>query len=143
MGNRNFEAFVRDQWSRRRSPDEHPILSDDSAEVSELKRRLDKLRQNYIMSTGLAGECGEVVELLKKNVRDGAKITIPLALELGDVLYYLTRIALEHGLDLEMLQQINQAKLMERRHQRKDKDRELALAETIIDKLRQERMRHD
>ncbi len=39
---------------------------------------------------GLAGEVGEVSELIKKSIRDNAPLDIQkLKLELGDVLWYL------------------------------------------------------
>jgi NTP pyrophosphatase (non-canonical NTP hydrolase) len=61
----------------------------------------------YIMSTGLGGEAGEVLEVLKKGVRDGRRKSDPegykedLVLELGDVLYYAAQIATENGISLE------------------------------------------
>lgn len=54
-----------------------------------------QLRSLFIMTTGLGGEAGEVLEKLKKYVRDGELDKEKLKKELGDVLYYLCRIARE------------------------------------------------
>jgi NTP pyrophosphatase (non-canonical NTP hydrolase) len=94
-----YEDFVREQWSRHRGTGDER----------------DLLRQKFIMATGFAGECGEVVELLKKDVRDGKLDRTNLSLELGDALYYLTRIAIEHGFTLEEIQRRNRVKLLIRR----------------------------
>src|SRR5438128_9987455 len=55
---------------------------------------------------GLAGEAGEVAEHAKKAIRDdGGEISqerrAAMAGELGDVLWYLTQLASELGLQLE------------------------------------------
>jgi NTP pyrophosphatase (non-canonical NTP hydrolase) len=50
-------------------------------------------RDLYVMSVGLGGETGEVLEILKKAVRDDKLVDkVHLTEELGDVLYYLTMI---------------------------------------------------
>lgn len=100
-----YERFVREQWSHRRN----------GAAASTPEQNADPLRQLFIMTTGLAGESGEVVELLKKHVRDGHLDLDDLVLELGDVLYYLTRIGAEFGFTLAEIQERNIAKLMARR----------------------------
>jgi len=69
------------------------------------------LRDLYIMSTGLGGETGEVLELLKKHVRNDRVINTELLLELGDVLHYLTRIAQHFGMSLEQIMEANMMKL--------------------------------
>lgn len=64
---------------------------------------------------GLAGESGEVCELLKK--RHYHKKDIPdseIRDELGDVLWYLSLLAAQHGFDLEAVAQRNIEKLRER-----------------------------
>lgn len=101
-----YERFVADQWTHRRNP-----VAKAAAEPGA-----DLLCQLFIMTTGLAGEAGEVVELLKKHVRDGKLDVDELALELGDVLYYLTRIGQEFGLSLAEIKERNQLKLIARRH---------------------------
>lgn len=97
----DYQQFVVDYWTTRReelTPDKY-----------------EKLRSKFIMTTGLAGECGEVIELLKKEVRDGVLDRDNLALELGDVIYYLTRIIAEHGFTIREIQERNVAKLLDRR----------------------------
>lgn len=74
---------------------------------------------------GLIGEVGEVVELIKKDRRKGVDQNGmsrrkrlsqgDLASELGDVLWYLTRLANENGLVLADIAQGNLDKL-EKRH---------------------------
>lgn len=66
---------------------------------------------------GLAGEAGEVADLVKKAQYTGAKPINPgqLLLELGDVLWYLTAIADQFGFTLEEVMEANIAKL-ELRH---------------------------
>jgi NTP pyrophosphatase (non-canonical NTP hydrolase) len=54
-------------------------------------------RDFRIMELGLAGEVGEVMELLKKHVRDGHMDRKQLKKELGDVAYYWARICSAHG----------------------------------------------
>lgn len=63
---------------------------------------------------GLVGESGEYSEKIKKLIRDG-KLDNELAmLELGDVLFYLTRSAVELGFSLEEVVQRNIDKLTSR-----------------------------
>jgi len=69
---------------------------------------------------GLAGETGEVCEKLKKALRDhGGKIDeerlSEIEKELGDVLWYLSALASELGLELERVAERNLAKLSARR----------------------------
>ena len=58
----------------------------------------DDIKSLAIMTLGLAGETGEVVEPIKKFIRDG---TVPdnemLKKELGDCFYYLCRICKYFG----------------------------------------------
>ena len=68
----------------------------------------------FVMTTGLGGEVGEVLEKLKKLVRDGTYDGEGLARELGDVLFYLTTIARKFGYSLEDIMAINVAKLNDR-----------------------------
>ena len=56
--------------------------------------RVCGFRTLYVITVGLAGEVGDVMELLKKHIRDNTPIDKQhLACELGDVLVYLIRIA--------------------------------------------------
>jgi NTP pyrophosphatase (non-canonical NTP hydrolase) len=68
---------------------------------------------------GLCGEAGEVAEKVKKTLRDdGGVLTAErreaLSRELGDVLWYLSQVATEAGLDLEEIAAENLDKLFSR-----------------------------
>jgi NTP pyrophosphatase (non-canonical NTP hydrolase) len=68
---------------------------------------------------GLAGEAGEVAEHAKKAMRDdGGLVTAErrqaMAKELGDVLWYVSQVASELGLELEEIAQQNLSKLLSR-----------------------------
>lgn len=65
---------------------------------------------------GLCGESGEVAEKVKKVIRDNdgkfsEDVTDAIALELGDVLWYVAQVASELGLDLNHIAQRNIDKL--------------------------------
>lgn len=69
----------------------------------------------YYPVLGLAGEVGEVCEMTKKTMRDDHPMnTEDLELELGDVLWYLARVATEYGLDLGSIARKNVEKLESR-----------------------------
>ena len=103
MDSHDYDAFVRHNWNRRKSANHD---------------KPNPTRDLFIMSTGLAGETGEVLELLKKHVRDGEIDTYALLLELGDVLHYLTRIAAEYGFSLPQVMDANVVKLEQRARER-------------------------
>lgn len=63
---------------------------------------------------GLVGEAGEVSEKIKKWHRDGNLDKESVVLELGDVLYYLTRLANAMGATLGDVQNKNVQKLTSR-----------------------------
>jgi NTP pyrophosphatase (non-canonical NTP hydrolase) len=68
---------------------------------------------------GLAGEAGEVAEHAKKAIRDdggevGDERRAAMAKELGDVLWYVSQLASELGLELEEIAQANLDKLLSR-----------------------------
>lgn len=81
--------------------------------------RQDVTEQDYALlwnAVGLAGEVGEVVELVKKYVFHWQELDkAKFAAELGDVLWYLTALCSVMGLDLEQVMEQNIVKL-ERRH---------------------------
>lgn len=91
-----FQEWVRAKWTT--SPDRELTLRDD-----------------FIMSVGLGGETGEVLEILKKNVRDGKLDLVHLTEELGDVLFYLTMICNRHGIKLNDVMETNVSKLTARK----------------------------
>ena len=67
---------------------------------------------------GLPGEVGEVLELIKKDRRPGDRRKPidqeDLKKEMGDVLWYLTRIANNYGIDLVDIAVTNVDKLTKR-----------------------------
>lgn len=63
------------------------------------------------MTLGLAGEAGEVVELVKKAIFHGHHFSVVnVAEELGDILYYVAMIADLINVNLETVMKDNQAK---------------------------------
>lgn len=65
---------------------------------------------------GLAGEVGEVCEKVKKNIRDGRILDKEdLTKELGDVLWYLSAVALDLGISLQDIAETNINKLTSRK----------------------------
>lgn len=67
---------------------------------------------------GLANEAGEVAGKLKKSMRDGWTTDVErraVTDELGDVLWYLARVADEYGYSLEDIAKDNVAKLSSRK----------------------------
>lgn len=77
---------------------------------------------------GLAGEVGEIAEKIKKLWRDknqstGAEYSdedkASIALELGDVLWYVTALGRELGFPLEKIAELNLKKLGSRRERNK------------------------
>ncbi len=68
---------------------------------------------------GLAGEAGEVAEHAKKAIRDDAGVVSEerreaMAKELGDVLWYVSQLASELGLELDEIAPANLEKLLSR-----------------------------
>lgn len=97
------------------------------AEYQDWHERWDDQAGRYAPNTdwyyalGLAGETGEVVDKIKKSYRTGDKY-VPvddkaIGLELGDALWYLTRLARNHGFTLADIASMNIEKL-EDRHKR-------------------------
>lgn len=81
--------------------------------------RVDELGLTYA-ALGLAGETGEVVERIKKIVRDrhgkpNEEDKDYLILELGDVLWYITRLANLLNVPLEYILQSNVEKIEDRK----------------------------
>lgn len=71
---------------------------------------------------GLVGEAGEVAEAYKKAMRCIDPVDVPgtcagaaMIDELGDVLWYLTKVAMLLGTDLESVARANMVKLADRR----------------------------
>lgn len=78
------------------------------------------LGKNFVYPTlGLVGEAGEVAEKIKKVIRDkdgviDEETRIELRKELGDVLWYLSQLAAELGLELDQVAVTNIEKLKSR-----------------------------
>lgn len=69
---------------------------------------------------GIAGEAGEIADAVKKSQYDNPRPlnTQALALELGDVLWYVTNAATEIRYSLETIIALNVSKLVERHSSR-------------------------
>jgi NTP pyrophosphatase (non-canonical NTP hydrolase) len=68
--------------------------------------KIDENNRLALMTLGLAGECGEVIELVKKDIRDGVVDKKKVAEELGDVMAYLAIVAEYYGYDLDEIAQM-------------------------------------
>jgi len=73
------------------------------------------------LALGLNGESGEVAEKIKKHIRDGKELDEDFAKELGDVLWYLTRLVDELDASLQEVAQKNLDKLFDRQERGKIK----------------------
>jgi NTP pyrophosphatase (non-canonical NTP hydrolase) len=75
-------------------------------------------RDLAIMGLGIAGEAGEVVEKIKKDIRDGKHIPVDrnaILKELGDVVFYAITIARYYGFTFMDILKANYDKLTSRR----------------------------
>ena len=94
----------------------------DFAEYQERSRRTAEYpREAWLAypALGLAGEAGELAEHAKKAIRDDAgQVTderrSAMAKELGDVLWYVSQLATELGLELDEIADTNLQKLLSR-----------------------------
>jgi NTP pyrophosphatase (non-canonical NTP hydrolase) len=66
------------------------------------------------LALGLSSEAGEVAGKIKKYIRDGTYDQNALEAEIGDVFWYLCRLADELGVDSEDILQRNKEKLESR-----------------------------
>lgn len=77
--------------------------------------------KNFIYPTlGLAGEAGEVAEIIKRIIRDeegliDERVKSELLKELGDVLWYLSQLAAEFNISLDEIAAKNIEKLKDRK----------------------------
>lgn len=70
---------------------------------------------------GLCGEAGEVAEKIKKTIRDKEgiftpEISLEIAKELGDVLWYISALSNDLGYTLEEIANLNNDKTLSRRN---------------------------
>ena len=64
---------------------------------------------------GIAGEVGEVVDLIKKSYTYGKPVdTMKVCEELGDLLHYMTRLSDKLGLGMNVIRERNISKLKKR-----------------------------
>lgn len=79
--------------------------------------RKDMLPEEHLLNgvLGLAGESGEVCDLIKKNRMQCHELnTDHVAKELGDICWYIAETASAIGYDLETIMQMNIDKLIKR-----------------------------
>ena len=69
------------------------------------------------LALGLNGEAGEVAEKVKKAIRDDKELD--LEKELGDVLWYLSQLSKELGINLDDVANTNLDKLFDRKERGK------------------------
>ena len=86
----------------------------------------DVLSAISYLALGLNGEAGEVAEKVKKIIRDKPDLAealveqkMDLALELGDVLWYVSQICAELGISMQEVAEMNIEKLYSRKSREK------------------------
>lgn len=83
--------------------------------VRTMARDLHPRVHRAVVGLGIAGEAGEVADLIKKEVGHGHPADVDKILhELGDVLWYVAAVADAYDLGLEHVAQANIAKLQAR-----------------------------
>lgn len=102
---------------------ERAIQYDTSRLAIDKEARYDGYMEKAL---GLAGETGEVMEKIKKMIRDKNGVFSPtpediaeLKKELGDVLWYLSALAFYNGIDLDDVARANLDKLRSRKERNK------------------------
>lgn len=88
-------------------------LNDYQKEASKtIPEDMDKETMGINACFGLAGETGEVVDLVKKHMFQGHKLNKnELILELGDILWYIAEFATALDVDLDDIAEANIKKL--------------------------------
>jgi len=76
--------------------------------------RYPKRKEKDYLMLGLMNEAGEVGGAYKKEIRDNIDNTELIIDELGDVLWYLTRLCDVYGITLSQLMDDNMSKLFNR-----------------------------
>lgn len=93
-------------------------------------------KQIAVYGLGLAGESGEVIEIIKKGVGHGQAIDVDkVKKELGDVLWYLSAIASHFDLTLEEVAQTNVNKLQTRYPEGFSPQASAARKDTLVDQV--------
>lgn len=103
MNINQYGQFTVDMWFSHNKPDGEPLFT------TEEERSL------AIMALGLAGENGEVIEHIKKAIRDNYLDRDALKKELGDAVFYWTRICKFFGFEPSDVLAANVEKLESRR----------------------------
>lgn len=102
MNLKDYIAFAKSIWLGGNLPEKPPIVPP------------EKLRELFIMTSGLSGETGEVIEHIKKAVRDHNLDRSAFKKELGDMFYYWVMICEFFGFDPSDVIDTNVAKLTDR-----------------------------
>lgn len=105
----DFESWVRERWAT--PPSDLELAGWCGPEVPFFKGCPEPWRTLFIVTTGLAGETGEVIEHVKKLVRDGKLDREKLKLELGDQHHYWTKLVQLFGFTVAEVEQANVTKL--------------------------------
>lgn len=110
----DYGQFTEDIWFSKHQADCNTFLRDIG--VGALCNcDQDPERSLTIMTLGLAGETGEVMEILKKRIRDATFDKENLIKELGDVAYYWARICRHFGIQPSQVLETNRTKLLSRK----------------------------
>jgi NTP pyrophosphatase (non-canonical NTP hydrolase) len=82
----------------------------------EWTKKHDQECTDWVLTLGLVGESGEFAEKIKKKYRTIPLLPDPkeLAKELGDVLWYLARLAAVYGFSMTQVMALNVEKLESR-----------------------------
>lgn len=85
--------------------------------ISDCEENPDSNKTAWMLegALGLSGEVGEVVDILKKSIFQGHPLDVrKVALELGDVMWYLALLAHSIGYNLDEVTKMNIEKLKNR-----------------------------
>lgn len=116
MTEKEYETFVWSKWFNTAIQDLASRTELEISSYSEVHRTLNIMA----FCMGLAGEAGEVVDLLKKHTAQGKEFAeAALVNELGDVEYYLQLIRSQFGITREECIEMNVKKLNARYPSRK------------------------
>lgn len=97
----SYDEFVRRHWGRHPktgpAPDQRVFralahFANVTSAITVMLAQREVTPDLFVACAGLIGETGEIAEHVKKHVRDGVLDREKLRLELGDVMFYLTRL---------------------------------------------------
>lgn len=115
----DYERWVEQVWSAGGAVDLRDLaimnsgLGGETGEVQELLVR--ELATIAELSTSLGKEAGDVVERVKKHIRNHRQLgREEMTSELGDVLYHVVRIARWQGISMREIMTANRRKVNER-----------------------------